>query len=691
MKQQKHFAFRKPSDWNNGIAVHLDPYVHGLQIRKDHHYRNVQKLTLPASYEDTTWKDAIVAKNGRWYWLDDQERVWRMERNFAAIELVFVLPAQEGLIAHRISIQDNLLVVLYQSNDEDSGKHSQLFCYFLDSGQLKWKLEAFKDQPFVASAVLLLDDQSTVVTGTLPGAQHVQLLQFDNIGLAMNAVDVYRCSAALVHEADFIEEWSARNRLLQHKNGDVVYADAIENQIVCWDVKKTIRYLTLDRDISNMVSMAIDENNQYWMLLLEQQAEEGRLISFDENGRYVEHGTTPLTKGQYVVARGDQLQVINVTDGFAYTLIPQLLPSFWDKKQSYSGVWLSMPLNSGELGTQWHKIILDASIHNDTAINIHVFATDHLEVNVAGEKIHLVEWLQHNEAPIEQKLDILQPLWQQTIVDPQDALLNNLIGQYLMVAVELMGTDSHSPGLHALDVYFPRQSYVSDLPVIYQRTDSGFLTNYLSIFQTLIEKTDQRILSAPRTLEASMNSGSSLKWLLSWLGIDSEDYWSEEQLRELLIHAPKLSNMRGTRYAIETLVKIYTGYRPIILEYDDIKPLKENIELRDVVDRLYVTDPHTFNVLVKADVVDTELKRITLEHILDKYKPVFSACKLVVLQPWVYMDLHSYLGMNTILTAPQQLLLDGISSMPHHTITMELGQENQLNKHSRLGLNSRLE
>jgi|GEM_PF-1055469 len=691
MKQQKHFTFRKPSDWNSGIAVHLDPYVHGLQIRKDHQYRNARKFELPTSYEDIIWKDASTASNGRWYWLDDQERIWRMERSFAALEMIFALPAQEGLRAQHISAYENLLVVLYQSEREGSEQHSQLFCYFLDSGQLKWKSEAFKDQPFQACAVLLLEDQTTVVTGILPDAQNAQLLQFDNIGLAMNAVDVFRCSTELVSTAVSAEVWDDRSRLLQNNSGEVVLVDCAESIIVCWDLQKSIRYLVLERDISAAVSMTIDESNQYWLLLQEQQAQEGRLISFDRDGKYVEHGTTPLTKGQYLVARGNQLQVIDVTHGFAYMLMPQLLPSFWEKKQSYSGVWLSMPLDSGEQGTEWHKIIVDAAIHHDTTINIRAFATDQLEINLSGSKVDLLQWLQHSEVPIEQKLELLEPLWQQVILDPKDALLNHMVGQYLWLSIELTGTDVHSPVLKALDVYFPRQSYTSELPVIFQRTDNGFLTNYLSLFQTLIEQTDQHISTAPRTLEASMSSGSSLRWLLGWLGIDSEDYWSEEQLRELLIHAPKLSNMRGTRYAIETLVKIYTGYRPIILEYDDIKPFKENIELRDVVDRLYVTDPHTFNVLVKADVVDTELKRITLQHILDKYKPVFSICKLVVLQPWVYMDLHSYLGMNTILTAPQQLLLDGISSMPHHTITMELGQENQLNKHSRLGLNSRLE
>lgn len=692
MKQQKYFTFRKPSDWNNGLAFHLDSYTNGLQIQKENQYRNVRKSSLPASYEEASWIDACVASNGRWYWLDDHEQIWRMERNFSASEMLFSLPKQERYVAHKISVHDDLLVVLYQTVQDEHPKRSMLQCYFMDSSQLKWQVEQFKDKAFLASSVLLLEDQSTVIAGAFDESEHVQILQFDKIGLAMNAVDVFRCSSKLIEDAiSNCAEWDGRYQLLLNASDEVAFLDPVENYIVCWDCHHTVRYLMLDVSIADAVGMTIDELGQYWVLLQTRNEQEGKLIAFDDNGKLAEHGTAYSTRGHYLVARGTQLQMIDVVERFAYTLMPKLMPSFWEQKQSYFGVWLSMPLNSGEVGTEWHKIIVDAIIHHDTTINIRAFASDHLEVSILGSNIDIVQWLQQEEIPIEQKLVLLEPLWQQVILDPADALLKNMKGQFLWLCIELTGTDMHSPIMKGLDVYFPRQSYVSDLPVIFQRTDTGFLTNYLSLFQTLIEQTDESIFQAPRKLEASQNGGSSLRWLLGWLGIDSDDYWSEDQLRELLLQAPKLSNLRGTRYAIETLVKIYTGYKPIILEYDDIKPLKENIELREVVDRLYVTDPHTFNVLVKADVVDTELKRITLQHILDKYKPVFSVCKLVVLQPWVYMDLHSYLGMNTILTAPQQLLLDGISSMPHHTITLDLGVENQLDKHSRLGLNSRLE
>ena len=55
--------------------------------------------------------------------------------------------------------------------------------------------------------------------------------------------------------------------------------------------------------------------------------------------------------------------------------------------------------------------------------------------------------------------------------------------------------------------------------------------------------------------------------------------------------------------------------------------------------------------------------------------PAFAVGKLIVLQPWVFMDLHSYLGLNTVLSEPALLRLDGRSSMPHHTITIDVGED----------------
>lgn len=149
--------------------------------------------------------------------------------------------------------------------------------------------------------------------------------------------------------------------------------------------------------------------------------------------------------------------------------------------------------------------------------------------------------------------------------------------------------------------------------------------------------------------------------------------------------------LRGTRYALETLVRIYTGEKPIVLEYDQLQPIKQHQELGAVAELLYDTGRNGFNVLVKHEHADTEPKRATLQNIIDRVKPAFTVGRLIVLQPWVYMDLHSYLGMNTVLSEPTLLRLDGRSSMPHHTITIDIGEDNKIGRHTRLELDSQLE
>jgi DNA primase catalytic subunit len=129
----------------------------------------------------------------------------------------------------------------------------------------------------------------------------------------------------------------------------------------------------------------------------------------------------------------------------------------------------------------------------------------------------------------------------------------------------------------------------------------------------------------------------------------------------------------------------------MILEYEQIRSLKENPEFSGVAEKLYDVETFGFNVLVKLEHADSEAKRVMLQHLIDRYKPAFATARLIVLQPWVYTDLHSYLGLNTVLSEPALLKLDGYSSMPHHTITIDVGQENRVDRHTRLELDSQLE
>lgn len=686
MNQRAFFSFRKPADWSSGTSYHLQAEQDGLQIIRERIYRQVKRTTIPFSNEQAQIIDMVCAADGRWYALDSLGSIWRTDLVSKHIELVMKLEHKQ-YVPSKLAVQHERMIVLSQGE-----QGSLLQCFVLDHGQLKWSTTQWYEASFEGYELLVLDNEEVVIIGKLPHRELLQLLRFDAIGMPILNIELPKPPehAPIVLESAL---QAANFFIVQGNAQHVLIADRKGRRLLSWDMLSnqfTLVPLAIRYDALSALAYA---HGSYWLLLRHASGKGSELIAFNQQGAVLRKGELELAAGRYLCGSHNQLFIWNGEKHDIYTITPRLETAYWKDQLGHTGVWISRSLDSKLLGTVWHKLKLQLKNADDTSWNVRYFASDSLEISLPHGIVQFDHYLADSSISMMEKLGELEGIWQHTLLDPEDALLHGAVGKYLWINLELIGTAQHSPVIEGMEIYFPHSSFIDELPAIYLRdaASKDFLSRYLSMFQSMLEETDLRIASAPRTLEPRQVAGDSLRWLCSWLGIEADDYWSEEQLKQLLLVAPKLYSQRGTRYAIETVVTIYTGHPPIILEYEDIKPLKENAELGEVVERLYAADPHAFNVLVKAEHVDTELKRVTLQHILDRFKPVFSICKLVILQPWVYMDLHSYLGMNTVLSEPTLLKLDGRSSMPHHTITIDVGQDNRIDKHTRLGLNSRLE
>jgi len=689
MNQPTFFTFRKPSDWGSGTTFQLQGELTGLQIARDYMYRQVKRTNIPFIHGHETIVDTILTNDERWYMLDSKGCIWRTDLNSSLVELVMSLPYEESYQAARIAVNRESIIVLY---DGENG--SMLQSFLLDRAQLKWSTTAWYSDYFIGYELINDDQDGIIIIGQISSSEDTQLLRFDAIGDPMLNVEMPK-RKVLQDQLLQAPTGQKHYQLLQDDQHNILILDSNEQRLLRWQLNNNmLSLITVALPFQNVCAICYHPNHQYWALVSREEEELGcELISFSLDGSIKKRGQLELALGQQVEAGKHNLYIWNDKQQEIYTVHPISETAYWKERHGHIGVWCSQSLDSGVAATEWHRVKLQVQKHQDTQWNLSYYASDQLEIVLGQEIIHLDQYIRNDSIPVLEKLDTLAPLWITPLKDAEDALLHRANGRYLWIFIELIGSSMHSPIVESMEVYFPRSSYLAYLPSIYQRetTSQDFLSRYLSIYQSLLEDTDQSIASVTRSLEPNQVKGRSLHWLLGWLGIESDDYWSEHQLRELMKEAPKLYSMRGTKYAIETLVRIYTGFTPIVLEYEQIKPLKENVELGDVAERLYAADLHAFNVLVKAEHVDTELKRVTLQHIVENYKPVFATFKLVILQPWVYMDLHSYLGMNTVLSEPTLLTLDGRSSMPHHTITIDVGQDNRIDKHTRLGLNSRLE
>ncbi|MFD2114161.1 phage tail protein [Paenibacillus yanchengensis] len=699
MGKRTFFSFRSSVDWKRGWQAQLTNDAAALAIEKENVYRQchteqIVNSRLTASIIDTTTDVA-----GKWYVLDDARNIWRLDTVQHDAERMIQLEGDDQLQPVQLAAAAETMAVLY------STVVSTIAIMQINGAQIRAQITDWYGEKFTGYAIAADRQGGWLVIATLAEQTALQLLRFDRFGMPtikMALDDYFRLdenvtsstserAAQQGQQFQIVFDMYDNCWILQHAAEQIISLDLTTNYVVS---QLQVPIVQHQQQIVSIGSGQQNEQHILWILVREQTKEQQlSLIGLNEQSEVVQRGyVNNSTADRMVVSK----QAVFLWDGQEKLLTrvePVLEPAVWELTSSRSGVWISYALDSGENETIWHRLTMEAHVPHDCQVNIRYYASDQREIWAGDKRVVLDEWLQDSSTTEAEKLAVLQPYWSKPLRDPQDALLRHATGRYLWIHLELLGSAHHTPTIQLMKVFFPRQSYMQYLPSIYEQTagQDQFLERYLTLFQTMLEEVDDDIGGITRRLQVNQASGPSLRWLLQWLGIESDDFWSDEQLRQLLKEAPQLYALRGTKQALMRLIEIYTGERPIILEYEQIKPLKENVDIGEVADRLYAADPHTFNVLVKAEHVTTELKRVTLQQLIEAYKPAFASFKLIILQPWVYIDLHSYLGMNTILSEPTLLTLDNQSSMPHHTITIDTSGENRMDQHTRLGLNARLE
>lgn len=358
-----------------------------------------------------------------------------------------------------------------------------------------------------------------------------------------------------------------------------------------------------------------------------------------------------------------------------------------DFSKPIHGVYFTKSIDCMNSAMIWHKLIVESNVPEDTEIRISFFASDTRLINMKGlstledEYGDVDEYIENADIKPEKKLKGLDFLWNEWLktnvrgqmINPADALFHNAKGRYLWLRIEVTGNEKRDALIGKLRIYYPRTSYLSYLPAVYQEDPGSrdFLERFLSIFGTMFLEMEEQIDHVAGYFDIDSISGEYLKWIAGWLAIASNDSWEEEQFRRLVKLAPGIYKKRGTKEAIERIVEIYTGTKPNIIEYFNIKHIENEPLYKDLLPRLYEMDPYTFCVLVDARAVPTVQKQVALQKILDEEKPAFTEARLVLLQPWLYLDKHTYLGVNTYLSGFTSMRLDPGKSVLYNNVLVD--------------------
>jgi phage tail-like protein len=249
--------------------------------------------------------------------------------------------------------------------------------------------------------------------------------------------------------------------------------------------------------------------------------------------------------------------------------------------------------DSGELGTVWHRLYLEAAIPATGGIVVELAASD-----APGWPAEACDWHAHRfgerflpgdgqvpvgtwlAAPSERPFHPGVLACERrpgrsglftALVQRAGRRVRRLQGRYLWLRVRLSGDGCASPELAAVRVYGSRFSYRDRyLPELYQEnaygdegetpalrsTPADFLERFLAIGEGVLTPLEDQIAQAFLLTTASTAPAEALDWLGSWIGVSLDPGWSTERRRRWLDKTPELYRRRGTRAGLELALDI---------------------------------------------------------------------------------------------------------------------------------------
>ncbi|MCM1565337.1 MAG: phage tail protein [Dehalobacter sp.] len=370
---------------------------------------------------------------------------------------------------------------------------------------------------------------------------------------------------------------------------------------------------------------------------------------------------------------------------------------------SFRGTYISTkPVDSQENGTIWHRLILNGDFIKGTQIEFFYYASDEKLSEAEIKSLDSGEW----------KLGISETSAVQGNKKRDALFLNKAEGRYLWFKIVLLGTEELSPAVRSIGIFFPRASYIDYLPVIYREEphSKDLLERFLSIFESIIFEIDYTIEHIDRFFDTCDAPPEFLSWLASWLSVPVDKDWTEEKKRLFIRHAISLYKKRGTREGLSDSIELFTGIKPLIIENFRInlpckgeesfpcsdentiffppEEAKIKIEGKEekLVNILFGTERFVFSVFLQNPNINTAtIKQV--RRIIDEQKPAHTCYNLKVLEPWFYLDMHTYLGINTALTKPE-FILGKTAVIGRNTVLHDEEKAGQVERHSRVEIDT---
>jgi phage tail-like protein len=131
--------------------------------------------------------------------------------------------------------------------------------------------------------------------------------------------------------------------------------------------------------------------------------------------------------------------------------------------------------------------------------------------------------------------------------------------RYIWVSVSLSAAaGARLPRLTKLDVLYPGQTLMENLPAIYQDEEvkkGSFLRSLVGVLETTTQGLDERIGSMGSRINPSTAPEPWLDFIARWLGVPWDDELPLKYKKAIIKGAPELAKTRSTRAGLEALLE----------------------------------------------------------------------------------------------------------------------------------------
>ena len=295
-------------------------------------------------------------------------------------------------------------------------------------------------------------------------------------------------------------------------------------------------------------------------------------------------------------------------------------------------------LDGVSYSSTWGRFSSKINASEEMVCYIYLLATDVTVIkDQEGKPVYIEEMLNDPDISAYDKISFMSANGAKRLVNCEDALLYELEGRYLYLAIEMMGYGGAS--IERIRISAMGDNFMNTFPQVYQDRGS-FFHRYLSVFSSIYNDFSDQNEQLYKMLDLDTCSTELLEMYGSWFGIDLKGgFLKEEVLRKLVKEAYQLNKMKGTKKGIKRVLEIILEEEPVLLE-----------------NRMLNGGVFEITILVKRKL--TEELRHQLMFMVDQFKPLRTKIRLLQMEKDVILDGNSYLDMNAAIPQERKPVLD---------------------------------